>query len=177
MSTNELAVVAVLVCGHHAECLEPMNLEVSKYDPACPVCTFGEQQSLKLFEKAIKAEMESRLKHSKRSRSRIVDSEFETSFVGDVAKGVKIDSSSGTMNASFLKRHFWLGTKGNKPSLASLSRQKEITFMDQVYQVGAASYRMFSRGASTLNLYDKLPLHYHFQDSTAEALRLPRRSA
>lgn len=126
MPTNELAVVAVMVCGHvyHAECLERMTLEVSKYDPACPVCTFGEPQAMKLFEKAIKAEMEFRLKHSKRSRSRIVDSEFESIRVGNVGKGVKIDSSSG-MRSSFLKRHFSLGSKGNKPLPESQSSKKK----------------------------------------------------
>uniref|UniRef100_A0A7N0TXA1 RING-type domain-containing protein n=1 Tax=Kalanchoe fedtschenkoi TaxID=63787 RepID=A0A7N0TXA1_KALFE len=128
--TNELAVVAVLVCGHvyHAECLERMTLEVSKYDPACPVCTFGEQQAMKLSEKAIKADMESRFKSTKKSRSRIVDSEFKSSLVGaghGVGKGVKIDSSSGT-RSSFLKRHFSLGSKGNKPE--SQSSKKKALF-------------------------------------------------
>ncbi|GFZ14445.1 RING/U-box superfamily protein [Actinidia rufa] len=43
ISTNELVVVAILICGHvyHAECLESMTPEINKYDPACPVCTFG----------------------------------------------------------------------------------------------------------------------------------------
>ncbi|CAM8941600.1 unnamed protein product [Rhodiola kirilowii] len=133
LPSNELAVVAVLVCGHvyHAECLERMTLEVSKYDPACPVCTFGEQQAMKLSEKAIKAEIESRLKNSKRSRSRIVDSGFETSFVGEghvVGKGIKIESSSGS-RSSFLKRHFSLGsTKDKKPFSGSQSSKKKGLF-------------------------------------------------
>uniref|UniRef100_A0A7N0ZR96 RING-type domain-containing protein n=2 Tax=Kalanchoe fedtschenkoi TaxID=63787 RepID=A0A7N0ZR96_KALFE len=130
--TNELAVVAVLVCGHvyHPECLERMTLEVSKYDPACPVCTFGEQQALKLSEKAIKAEMESRFKSSKRSRSRIIDSEFNSNLIGashGVGKGVKIDSGSGT-KSSFLKRHFSLGSKGNKAWSESQSSKKKTLF-------------------------------------------------
>ncbi|XP_058757907.1 uncharacterized protein LOC131631148 [Vicia villosa] len=41
LSCNELAVVAVLVCGHvyHADCLEQRtNLEEMR-DPSCPICT------------------------------------------------------------------------------------------------------------------------------------------
>ncbi|CAM8987169.1 unnamed protein product [Rhodiola kirilowii] len=132
LSSNELAVIAVLVCGHvyHAECLERMTLEISKYDPACPVCTLGEQQAMKLFKRAIKAEMESRFKNRKRSRNHIVDSEFESSVVWishGVGKGVKIDSRSGT-RSSFLKRHISFRSKVNKPLSESQSSKKKTLF-------------------------------------------------
>ncbi|KAI3815144.1 hypothetical protein L1987_14800 [Smallanthus sonchifolius] len=73
--TNELSVVAILTCGHvyHSECLESMTSEINKYDPACPVCTFGEKKVIKLSEKALKADLESKARINKKSRSRVVD--------------------------------------------------------------------------------------------------------
>lgn len=39
-SCNELAVVAVLACGHvyHANCLEQRTSLEELHDPSCPVC-------------------------------------------------------------------------------------------------------------------------------------------
>ncbi|KAI3929821.1 hypothetical protein MKX01_025989, partial [Papaver californicum] len=39
-SSNELSVVAILVCGHvyHGDCLEKKTSEVDKSDPSCPIC-------------------------------------------------------------------------------------------------------------------------------------------
>ncbi|KAI3509603.1 hypothetical protein L1887_24998 [Cichorium endivia] len=73
MAANGLPVVAVLMCGHvyHAECLENMTPEVNKYDPACPVCTFGEKKVLKLSEKA-RGEMDLKGKFGK-LRKRVID--------------------------------------------------------------------------------------------------------
>ncbi|CAL0328743.1 unnamed protein product [Lupinus luteus] len=81
---NDLAVVSVLIYGHvyHAECLESMTPEIKKYDPACPVCAFGEKQTLKLSEKALKAEMGLKARN-KKSKNQIVDSEIDDDFVFD----------------------------------------------------------------------------------------------
>jgi len=40
LSSGELSVVAVLVCGHvyHAECLEQRTCLEDKRDPPCPMC-------------------------------------------------------------------------------------------------------------------------------------------
>ncbi|XP_052194324.1 uncharacterized protein LOC127802523 [Diospyros lotus] len=129
IATNELAVVAVLICGHvyHAECLENMTPEVNKYDPDCPVCTFGEKQVLKSSEKALRAEMDSKARN-KRSRNRIVNSNFnDVSVVFDhqksgrlEGKGPKTISSSSVKNSfgkPFLRRHFSFGSRGTTRSL------------------------------------------------------------
>ncbi|CAI9765498.1 unnamed protein product [Fraxinus pennsylvanica] len=122
IATNELAVVAVLTCGHayHAECLEYMTPEINKYDPACPVCTFGEKRTMKISEKAIRAELDSKAR--KRSRNRIVDSDdlivFDHHKCGEnEGRGPKMSSSSSMKSSSgmpFLRRHFSFGTKGHK---------------------------------------------------------------
>ncbi|KAK4741116.1 hypothetical protein SAY87_024704 [Trapa incisa] len=129
IANNELSVVAVLVCGHtyHADCLESMTSEIDKYDPSCPVCTFGEKQTLKMSEKALKAELEMRLKKGKKWRNQVIDMDPG----GDYAildrckgsrheeKGSRFASSSGTRGSSsvtFLRRHFSFGSKVNRPS-------------------------------------------------------------
>ncbi|KAL0924979.1 hypothetical protein M5K25_003278 [Dendrobium thyrsiflorum] len=50
VSTNDLPIAAVLVCGHvyHAECLESLTSETDTYDPPCQVCSNNvERQVLK----------------------------------------------------------------------------------------------------------------------------------
>lgn len=118
---NELAVVAILICGHvyHAECLESMTEEINKYDPACPVCTFGEKQTFKMSEKALKAEMESKARINKRSRSRVVDGDGDDVVMFDHRKSRshKMSSSSSMKESGkppFLKRHFSFGSKGSR---------------------------------------------------------------
>ncbi|OIT07480.1 PREDICTED: uncharacterized protein LOC109213432 [Nicotiana attenuata] len=138
-ASNELAVVSVLICGHvfHAECLESMTPEINKYDPACPVCTFGEKQALKMSEKAMKAQMD--LKARKRFRNRIVDSDFSGNLgMFDRQKSsehggrcLKMSSSSSMKSSSgkpFLLRHFSFGSKGTKPYTESLSTRKKGFF-------------------------------------------------
>ncbi|CDO97024.1 unnamed protein product [Coffea canephora] len=125
IATNELAVVAVLICGHvyHAECLENMTSDINKYDPACPICTFGEKQAQKMSEKALRAEFE--LKTRKRSRNRIADSDLNSDLVafdrqkssGHDGRGPKMSSSSsmkGSLAKPFLRRHFSFGSKGSR---------------------------------------------------------------
>ncbi|KAK8568081.1 hypothetical protein V6N13_106022 [Hibiscus sabdariffa] len=104
--SNDLSVVAVLTCGHvyHAECLENMTSEIDKYDPACPICTLGEKKTHKLSEKAFKAEMDVKAKISKKSRSRVVDSDMDVDPI--VFNRMK---SSGHEDLNFLSavRRFW----------------------------------------------------------------------
>lgn len=137
IATNELAVVAVLICGHvyHAECLENMTPDINKYDPACPVCTFGEKQAFKMSEKALKAELD--LKTKKRSRNRIADSDLSGDLVfdrqksrGHEGRGPKLSSSSSMKSSlakPFLRRHFSFGSRGNR-SLDSHSSWKRGFF-------------------------------------------------
>ncbi|OIW06182.1 hypothetical protein TanjilG_15066 [Lupinus angustifolius] len=138
IASNDLAVVSVLICGHvyHAECLESMTPEISKYDPACPVCTFGEKQTLKLFEKALKAEMDLKA-GNKKSKNRIVDSEIDD-FVFDrvkdggcQGKGPRMDSSSSGrrfFGKPFLKRHFSFGSNSSKSMLHNHPTKKKGFF-------------------------------------------------
>lgn len=125
IACNELSVVAVLVCGHvyHAECLENMTPEISKYDPACPVCTFGEKQTHKISEKAIIAEMDLKARN-RRSRNRVVDLDGDSDVFdhmkgsGNQGTGPKMASSSSMKSSSsgrpFLKRHFSFGSKSTR---------------------------------------------------------------
>lgn len=130
---NELSVVAVLICGHvyHSECLENMTPEINKYDPSCPVCTFGEQQAHKLSEKALKAEIDLKAK-SKRSRKRVVDSDLDADFSawkwsGHEGKGPKMGSSSSlksSLGKPFLRKHFSFGSKGSRSLSENHSTRK-----------------------------------------------------
>ncbi|KAI3448016.1 hypothetical protein Pfo_004681 [Paulownia fortunei] len=124
ISTNELAVISVLTCGHvyHAECLEYMTPEINKYDPACPVCTYGEKRAVKMSERALKAELD--LKARKKSRKRVVDSDLNSNIVFDHLKcsgveetGLRISSSTSmksTLGKPFLKRHFSFSSKASR---------------------------------------------------------------
>ncbi|KAF5443916.1 hypothetical protein F2P56_036432 [Juglans regia] len=140
ISNNELSVVAVLTCGHvyHAECLENMTPEISKYDPACPVCTFGEKQTLKFSEKALKAEMDLEARN-KRSRNQVVDTYLDgNSFVldrlknsGCQGKGSKMFRSSSlkdSLGKPFLRQHFSFGSKDSKALSENHSTRKKGFF-------------------------------------------------
>ncbi|XP_031392706.1 uncharacterized protein LOC116204659 [Punica granatum] len=141
VANNELSVVAVLVCGHtyHADCLESMTPEIDKYDPSCPVCTFGEKQTLKMSEKALKAELEMRLKKGKRWRNQVVDIDLGGEYasldlhkgIGCEEKGFRLEPSSGTRSYSpkpFLKRHFSFGSKGSRHLSENTSSRKKGFF-------------------------------------------------
>ncbi|KAF5745737.1 hypothetical protein HS088_TW07G01329 [Tripterygium wilfordii] len=140
IATNDLSVVAVLICGHvyHAECLENMTPEMDKYDPACPICTLGEKQTHKLSQKALKADMDMKAKQSKRSR-KIMDIDLHSGSAafdhvksaGHDAKGPKMASSSSMKNSSgkpFLRRHFSFGSKGSKSLSETHSTRKRGFF-------------------------------------------------
>lgn len=139
-NNNDLSVVSVLTCGHvyHAECLESLTPEIDKYDPSCPVCTFGEKCILKLSEKALKAEMELKARYMK-SRNRIVDSDIDDDSVayehlrekGGQGKGPRLDSSSSGRSSNgkpFLKRHFSFGSWSSKSMLDKQPSRKKGFF-------------------------------------------------
>ncbi|KAL6546002.1 hypothetical protein OROGR_009876 [Orobanche gracilis] len=118
---NEIAVVSVLTCGHiyHAECLDYMTPEIDKYDPACPICNFGEKKAVKMSEKTPRAEMESKAR--KRCRKRVVDSDLSGEIMfdhrisdGGDGRRLKLGSSSSMKSLTrkpFLRRHFSFGSK------------------------------------------------------------------
>nr|XP_043621128.1 uncharacterized protein LOC122592875 [Erigeron canadensis]XP_043621129.1 uncharacterized protein LOC122592875 [Erigeron canadensis]XP_043621130.1 uncharacterized protein LOC122592875 [Erigeron canadensis] len=134
VATNGLPVVAVLLCGHvyHAECLENMTPEINKYDPACPICTFGAKKVLKLSEKAM-GELDLKSKISKKLRSRVVDSGDSALFDRFTSgRGPRMGSSSSMKSSTnsgkpFLKRHFSFGYKPNR-SLSDNSSKKKRFF-------------------------------------------------
>ncbi|XP_030471560.1 uncharacterized protein LOC115689588 [Syzygium oleosum] len=140
IANNELSVVAVLMCGHiyHAECLEIMTPDIDKYDPTCPICTFGVKQTLKMSEKALKAEMDSKIKKGKRSRNQVVDSDVGGDYVYDRIKSSGSDvkssraGSSSVMRSSsgkpFLSRHFSFGSKGSRSLKENHSTRKKGFF-------------------------------------------------
>ncbi|KAF5740795.1 hypothetical protein HS088_TW11G00874 [Tripterygium wilfordii] len=128
-SCNELAVAAVLVCGHvyHAECLETLTQEPNRYDPACPICMVGENQVLKMSRKASRVEADLRAKTHKISRNRVRDSYLDGGFGNidhqsdeqQVGKAPKMEASSSSRSGfskPFLKRHFSIGTKWRRSS-------------------------------------------------------------
>lgn len=136
----DLSVVAVLICGHvyHAECLESMTPETNKFDPACPVCTFGEKQTRQLSEKALKAEMNSNTRN-KKSRNEIVDNDIDDdSVVYDhfkdrrhQSKGPKLESNSSGRSSTvkpFLSRHFSFVSKSSKSMLDNQPTRKKGFF-------------------------------------------------
>ncbi|KAJ9551747.1 hypothetical protein OSB04_015792 [Centaurea solstitialis] len=128
MATNELDVIAVLICGHvyHAECLESiMTSGIDKYDPACPVCTFGEKQMLKLSEKALRAEMELKAKIAKKLRRRVMDGDSV------VFSGPQMSSSSSMKSSfgkPFLRKHFSFRSKSSRSMSESKSFWKNGFF-------------------------------------------------
>ncbi|XP_073125917.1 uncharacterized protein [Henckelia pumila] len=100
LSSNELAVVSVLTCGHvyHSECLENMTPEIKKYDPDCPVCIFGEKCIMKMSKKALKAELDT--KSRKRFKKRFIDSELGRNFVFDRHKNREVEGRGPKMSSS-----------------------------------------------------------------------------
>ncbi|BAT77509.1 hypothetical protein LR48_Vigan04g251300 [Vigna angularis] len=135
IASNDLSVVSVLICGHvyHAECLERMTSDINKYDPACPVCTFGEKQTMKLSAKALKAEMDLKARNNK-SKNRIVDSDIDDDsvvFDGFKGKCPRNDSSSSRRSSfgkPFLRRHFSFGSKGPRSMLDNHPTRKKGFF-------------------------------------------------
>ncbi|PIA52793.1 hypothetical protein AQUCO_01000571v1 [Aquilegia coerulea] len=127
--SNELSVVAVLVCGHvyHGECLENITPESHKFDPPCPVCTPGDKQALKIYGKSVKIDTDSKARN-RIPRNRVVDSNVDFDYsipnrwrsTHREEKGPMLGSSSSMKSSfarPFLRRHFSLGSKSTKSIL------------------------------------------------------------
>ncbi|KAK6136727.1 hypothetical protein DH2020_029555 [Rehmannia glutinosa] len=163
--TNELAVVSVLTCGHvyHAECLEYMTSEINKYDPACPVCTFGEKRAVKMSEKALKAELDS--KGRKKSRKRVVDSDLSSDIMFDYHKSGGIDgrglklSSSSSMKSStrkpFLRRHFSFGSKTSRSFSDNQSTPRRGFFWASFGSTIGRKVHCAARGTGVISIFIK----------------------
>ncbi|XP_073312854.1 uncharacterized protein [Primulina huaijiensis] len=138
ISSNELAVVSVLTCGHvyHSECLENMTPEINKYDPDCPVCIFGEKHVMKMSEKAWKAELGSKAR--KRLKKLVVDSDLNRNFIFDRHRNSEVEgrspkmSSSSSMKSSqgkpFLRRPFSFNFKIRRFMSENQSTRKKVFF-------------------------------------------------
>ncbi|KAJ0962565.1 hypothetical protein J5N97_027687 [Dioscorea zingiberensis] len=113
VASNEVAVVAVLVCGHvyHAECLESLTPEADRYDPSCPVCTHGEKYGSKLLSK-----VESKARN-KISRIAVADGDVDADRIPQRQKSGKFPrlGASASMKSAFsrpfLRRHFSIGPR------------------------------------------------------------------
>ncbi|KAL6011402.1 hypothetical protein ACLOJK_001850 [Asimina triloba] len=136
IACSELAVIAVLVCGHvyHAECLENTTTEKDRYDPLCPVCTAGEKPSSKMFsKKRAEADWKSR---NKISRIGVTDMDIDGDTLSEHRKSTRRESkvglkmgASSSMKSSFarpfLRRHFSIGSKSSRaPSEVDSPRRK-----------------------------------------------------
>lgn len=134
MGFNDLSVVAVLTCGHvyHAECLERVTPENDKFDPACPLCTFGEKKLSKLAGKLVKAAekdfSKGRRGKGKRQRNRVMDKDDSAKLdywksESREGKEPKLSSSSslkiGSISKPFLRKHFSFSSKGGKSNSES----------------------------------------------------------
>ncbi|XP_039125516.1 uncharacterized protein LOC120261627 isoform X2 [Dioscorea cayenensis subsp. rotundata] len=104
---DEIPVVSVLVCGHvyHADCLESVTPETDRYDPSCPVCTYGDKYKSLIL---AKAELKAR---SKIPRITVIDIDSDpVSEHEKFTKDAKLVSNSSMMKSTFgqpfLRRHF-----------------------------------------------------------------------
>lgn len=140
VASNDLSVIAVLVCGHvyHAECLEQVTPEVCCQDPPCPVCVECENmvsRQQKSVEQVTGHKNGSRVSalHGQFSRNKlsrigvanddIPASETLAGFHSSSTKdclfgddGVRLSSSSdkGFFRKSFSKKHFLFRGKSVK---------------------------------------------------------------
>ncbi|KAL5563061.1 hypothetical protein UlMin_032808 [Ulmus minor] len=138
IANNELPVVAVLICGHvyHSECLEYMTPEIDKYDPGCPICTFGEKQTHKMSEKVLKHEMDLKARN-KRSRNRVVDLDGDSVVFdglkcsGHEGNSPKMGTSSSmksSLGKPFMRRHFSFGSKSARSTSDNHASRKKGFF-------------------------------------------------
>ncbi|CAO2180384.1 unnamed protein product [Urochloa humidicola] len=122
---HELAVVAVLFCGHtyHANCLDSIIAESEKYDPPCPVCTHGETNTAKLFGKT---ELKVRNKTSKNMADNDLDqSSKNQKKIKREPRLVTSSSVKVTFSRPFLRRHFSTGSRPPTSVSGSESTRKK----------------------------------------------------
>ncbi|KAF8410558.1 hypothetical protein HHK36_003089 [Tetracentron sinense] len=137
IASNELSVVAVLVCGHvyHAECLENLTPESDRCDPPCPVCLYGDVVS-KISRKALRVEADKKAKSNKIPRNQVVDSDVDGDSIvfdhqknaGREGKGPKMGQSSSMRSSfgrPFLRRHFSFGLKSTRSLSVDNSERKK----------------------------------------------------
>ncbi|KAF5189783.1 RING/U-box superfamily protein [Thalictrum thalictroides] len=154
--SNELSVVAVLVCGHvyHAECLENITPESHRFDPPCPVCTLGDKHSLKIYGKSLKRDTDTKARN-RIPRNRVVDSnvDFDYSIPDHLrsthreGKGPMMGSSSSMKSSfarPFLRRHFSLGSKST------------ITILENEFVIKSPSAAGSSEDAETIGILEAL---------------------
>ncbi|RLM93368.1 hypothetical protein C2845_PM08G09150 [Panicum miliaceum] len=122
---HELAVVAVLFCGHayHANCLDSITAESEKYDPPCPVCTHGETITAKLFGKT-------ELKVKNKASKNMADNDLDRSSkhqkkVKREPRLVTSSSMKDTFSRPFLRRQFSTGSRPPTPVLGSEPTRKK----------------------------------------------------
>ncbi|KAK3159956.1 hypothetical protein QOZ80_1BG0053320 [Eleusine coracana subsp. coracana] len=121
---HELAVVAVLFCGHayHANCLDSITAESEKYDPPCPVCTYGESCARELFGK-----LDSKIKN-KTSKNIATSDLAQSSKNQKKSKGPRLGISSSmkeSFSQPFLRRHFSTGSRPPRSVLGSEPTRKK----------------------------------------------------
>lgn len=121
---HELAVVAVLFCGHayHANCLDSITAESEKYDPPCPVCTHGESCTAKMFGK-----LDLNIKKASKIMS---NSELDRSskYQKKSMRGPRLGISSSmkeSFSQPFLRRHFSTGSRPPRSVLGSEPARKK----------------------------------------------------
>ncbi|XP_062190658.1 uncharacterized protein LOC133893606 [Phragmites australis] len=125
-NAQELAVVAVLLCGHvyHADCLDSITTEADKYDPPCPVCTHGGKCTVKLFGK-----LESKIKN-KVPKNVIVDIDLDGNNKNQKKsrREPRLGTSS-SMRVPFsrpsLRRHFSIVSRRLRSASESESARKK----------------------------------------------------
>ena len=118
---NDTSITAVLICGHvyHAECLETVTPEASKFDPSCPSCSHGEKSSA--GKALVKAYSKTRNKISRRA---VADIDVDGNFIlqsqksgSCIAKDLRLGAGSSgksSFGRSFLRRHFSFGSRSIK---------------------------------------------------------------
>jgi hypothetical protein len=116
---HELAVVAVLFCGHayHANCLDSITAETERYDPPCPVCTHGESGTVKLFGK-----VESKVKNKSLKIMSNSDLDRSSKHQNKSMPGPRLGTSYSmkeSFSKPFLRRHFSIGSRTSRSVLES----------------------------------------------------------
>jgi len=128
---NDISIAAVLVCGHvfHAECLETVTPEASKFDPSCPTCSHGESSAGKALVKACSKT------RNKISRRAVTDIDVDENFILErqksgscILKDLTLGARSNgkrSLGPSFLRRHFSFGSQSLKSAPENDSSRKK----------------------------------------------------